>query len=319
MTDLQIGWKPTILTLTLAIFASCAAFVGTAQPHTPDGDPARTSGPVAQGPEYADGEACFACHDIESAFKRNPHYKNWTATDKDWSQKGCQTCHGPGQAHIDAGGDKARIFSFNEVTAQEISDRCLDCHLSQSEEHSNFLRNEHGVNTVACTSCHTVHTPQTERALLKAEMPALCYDCHGEVRAQFRKPFRHKVNEGLMKCVDCHNQHGGFNVRQLRETTGNDAACYQCHSDKQGPFVYEHAPVKVEGCTLCHEAHSSSNPRMLKRSEVRFLCLECHSETLGVFSPGTPSFHRITTSAYQNCTTCHVNIHGSNLHPAFFE
>ena len=60
-------------------------------------------------------------------------------------------------------------------------------------------------------------------------------------------------------------------------------------------------------------------PRLLKRSEVRFLCLECHADTPGVFSPGTPSFHNLAQTSWQNCTTCHVNIHGSNLSPVFFE
>ena len=319
MKDLRNGWKPAVLTLLFAVFATGAASVGTAHSQTSKAVSPSAQAAAIQKAGYADGEDCFTCHDIESKFKKNPHYKSWDDSKKDWSEKGCQTCHGPGQAHIDGGGDSEKIFNFNDAKPQKISVRCLDCHLNQSEEQSNFLRNEHGVNAVACTSCHTIHLPETDRALLKAKPPALCYDCHGEVRAQFRKPFRHKVNEGLMSCISCHNQHGGFNARQLRESAGNDAVCYQCHADKQGPFVYEHAPVKVEGCSLCHEPHSSTNPRMLKRSEVRFLCLECHSDTVGVFSPGTPNFHNITQVRWQNCTTCHVNIHGSNLHPKFFE
>jgi predicted CXXCH cytochrome family protein len=27
----------------------------------------------------------------------------------------------------------------------------------------------------------------------------------------------------------------------------------------------------------CHQPHGSANPRMLTRHEVRFVCLECHS------------------------------------------
>jgi hypothetical protein len=40
--------------------------------------------------------------------------------------------------------------------------------------------------------------------------------------------------------------------------------CYKCHADKQGPFVFEHAPLKVEGCTACHDPHGSANPKLLK-------------------------------------------------------
>jgi DmsE family decaheme c-type cytochrome len=104
----------------------------------------------------------------------------------------------------------------------------------------------------------------------------------------------------------------------------------KCHTDKAGPFVYEHTPVKVEGCQVCHTPHGSTNSRLLKRNAVRFLCLECHSN-LGASSalgtamsialgrgPATPAFHDLSTTTYQNCTTCHVMIHGSNASPVFF-
>ena len=125
-----------------------------------------------------------------------------------------------------------------------------------------------------------------------------------------------------MKCSDCHNPHGGFELKQARLATGADAACFKCHSDKQGPFVFEHAPLKVEGCAACHDPHGSSNPKLLKRNVVSQLCLECHSnvgtQTAEPGTPGTPTFHNLTTARYQNCTTCHVKIHGSNSSRVFF-
>ena len=59
----------------------------------------------------------------------------------------------------------------------------------------------------------------------------------------------------------------------LRETL----LCFKCHADKQGPFVYEHVPVKTEGCTSCHTPHGSTNPRLLRVSQVNLLCLQCHT------------------------------------------
>ena len=127
-----------------------------------------------------------------------------------------------------------------------------------------------------------------------------------------------------MRCSDCHNMHGGFLLKQLRSWVGSDVNCLKCHADKAGPFVYEHVPIKVEGCQACHTPHGSNNPRLLIRNEVRFLCLECHSNTPTIpgdvvgLGPPTPSFHDIRSPRFQNCTVCHVMIHGSNANPFYF-
>jgi DmsE family decaheme c-type cytochrome len=138
------------------------------------------------------------------------------------------------------------------------------------------------------------------------------------VRHQFNLPFHHKVLEGAMKCSDCHNPHGGFELKQTRLATGADATCIKCHVDKQGPFVYEHAPVKTEGCVACHTPHGSSNPRLLITSRVAQLCLTCHSVAHGVGAeePAGPQHNQ--NAQYANCTNCHIKIHGSRTSPVFF-
>jgi hypothetical protein len=65
---------------------------------------------------------------------------------------------------------------------------------------------------------------------------------------------------------------------------------------------------------------------MLVRSDVRFLCLECHSNVPGLkgetdtgsVGPGTPSFHNLALPRFQNCTVCHLAIHGSNTSRVYF-
>jgi predicted CXXCH cytochrome family protein len=53
----------------------------------------------------------------------------------------------------------------------------------------------------------------------------------------------------------------------------NDA-CYSCHADKRGPFVWEHPPVR-ENCVNCHDAHGSHHDKMLN-ARMPFLCQRCH-------------------------------------------
>jgi predicted CXXCH cytochrome family protein len=86
--------------------------------------------------------------------------------------------------------------------------------------------------------------------------------------------------------------------------------------DKQGPFVYQHE-AKIEGCTICHSPHGSTNARMLNQNQVNLLCLSCHSQNANVGPPPTPTFHN-QAQKYQACTLCHTAIHGSNSSSVFF-
>ena len=290
--------------------------------------------------DYVGSETCKACHEDQfKAFEKTKHAKLPTLASWKDKAKGCESCHGPGSKHVDDPTVKGSIISFINKNSKAIAETCLSCHAGK-ETHNNFRRGEHWRNNVGCTDCHAAHGPpapkfkpdsitftgrsseqrpnQADKAQLKQSEPQLCMSCHSETKAQFSKPFHHKVLEGTMNCSDCHNPHGGFEAKQTRLAVGADAACIRCHTNKQGPIVFEHAPLKVEGCSACHTPHGSANPKMLKRSSVRQLCLECHSSITEQPAPDVPSFHNQSNVRYQNCTVCHTAIHGSNAHKAFF-
>jgi predicted CXXCH cytochrome family protein len=44
-----------------------------------------------------------------------------------------------------------------------------------------------------------------------------------------------------------------------------------------GPFVFEHAAVRAEGCTGCHTPHGSQNARLLNMTSIATLCNQFHS------------------------------------------
>jgi DmsE family decaheme c-type cytochrome len=277
-----------------------------------------TSGSPQSTATFMGSDTCRVCHeDLFLSLEKTPHWKTTLDTRRGPAFQGCEACHGPGSEHVASGGDPANIFVFAGASASTVTGLCLKCH-QYGEEHSNFERSAHSVNDVSCVDCHSAHHAAEPQMLLVKKQPDLCYSCHTDIKPQFDRPFHHRVNEGLVSCTDCHNQHGGFLSRQLRSTTAQNVACVGCHTDKAGPFVFEHAAVRIEGCVACHLPHGSSNPRLLTRSQVNVQCLECHTLTIDSSVPGAPSFHN-QAQKYQACTVCHTQIHGSNADSAFFK
>jgi DmsE family decaheme c-type cytochrome len=306
---------PLIAFFVLAVAGFAIAADRGQEPAKQTTPPAGASSP--QTSDYVGAETCKTCHeDIYKNFEKTPHWKTTYDTRGGAAKQGCEACHGPGKAHSETG-DKTKIFVFKGVSAKDASARCLTCH-TYGEEHSNFARSAHLQNNVGCTDCHSPHHSTESQQLLKLKQPQLCYSCHLETKQQFDRAFHHRVNEGLVKCSDCHNPHGGFLTKQLRATAAQDTTCFKCHTDKSGPYVYEHKAV-VEGCVACHTPHGSSNAHLLKRSQVNLLCLECHSFTVDpAGGPATPTFHN-QAQKYQACTLCHTRIHGSNFDRFFFK
>jgi len=312
----KLGRRPAILSSMVLLICLGSSLWGMPRPEKTAQASEAQQHPAS---DYVGAEACKACHeDVYKQWETTPHWKTTLESREGPSHQGCEACHGPGKAHVDGGGDITKIFNFKGLPAADTSKRCLGCHV-YDEEHSNFARQAHNINNVSCIDCHDVHHPKQRQYLLaKASQPLLCFSCHQDIRVEFTKPYRHRVVEGLVKCTDCHNQHGGFLTKQLRATAAQDTVCFKCHVDKAGPFVHEHAPIKTEGCVICHVPHGSTNPRLLKRSQINLLCLECHTLTIDSGAPGVPSFHN-QSAKYQACTMCHAAIHGSNFDAFFFK
>jgi predicted CXXCH cytochrome family protein len=312
------------------------------------GDPASVA--VTLPPQTSEGgytgEArCQSCHKAElTEFHKTTHAHVTRGT----QAMNCETCHGPGQAHADAqeaahGDDAASaaanrlIFAFHG-TAQEDAGRCLVCHITARGQQS-FAHSQHVAVGVSCQTCHATHLvapaesavpPSTQarffavpqlgaeqrwlrESLLKDSQPGLCFTCHGSVQAKFALPFHHRVPEGAMKCTDCHNAHGTANRASLNAP--NWETCAACHVEKRGPFVFEHAAVRVEGCAICHDPHGGAARFMLARRESRFLCLQCHGDSHA--AQASVPHGRLSFQTSGDCTRCHATIHGSNFDPNF--
>ena len=297
--------------------------------------PATTTTQVAKAApgDYVGSETCATCHDeVSKKFADNPHTK-MTMLHGNAAGVTCENCHGAGKAHVDGGGDTTKIFNPAKHSAKEVDAKCLSCHAGA---HPNFERSPHSKADVGCASCHSIHqggaktpgqtatnaamrfvnsrsaapTSEDNDKLLKAPQPQLCFQCHNDVKPQFSMPFHHRVNEGLVKCSDCHDTHGTFSANNLRSTADQNAICTKCHMEKHGPFIFEHAPVKGDGCLSYHSPHGSQNARMLSAPNVNALCRQCHSSVAAgaIHSMNAPGSSDVTP-----CIDCHTMVHGSNV------
>jgi len=264
--------------------------------------------------KFVGEQACATCHAAQaSKFATNPHHK--LAAMHDGKGPTCEACHGAGKDHVLSNGDKNKIFAPAEASTSELNARCLSCH---QKSHPDFLHSAHGEAKLSCISCHSIHQAKSSEHLLKADQPALCQQCHSKTQDAFAQPFHHPVPEGKLQCSSCHNPHAIPGETMPRSVAALDATCAKCHADKAAPFKFEHPVVKGEGCTTCHAAHGSSNAHLLKQSNMNSLCQQCHS-----VAPTHPHAANATasgpTAATASCTSCHSQVHGSNLDPHFLK
>ena len=259
-------------------------------------------------------DTCVACHEdmmrgvADSLHGKAAHPRSPAAA------QGCETCHGPGSAHIEDPGDPTTIKRLDEMAPRDASETCLSCHTKSP--HTLWAGSAHDARNLSCTTCHSVHDPVAPKAQLKAESELeLCGTCHRTQTLKVRRVAHMPLVEDKMACSSCHNPHGATNVKQLKVGNWINESCISCHTDKRGPFLFEHAAGR-ESCVTCHDPHGSNNHAMLV-ARTPMLCQRCH---IGTRHPST-IYDNAAVEGLSNriigrgCVNCHQNIHGSN-HPS---
>src|SRR5262245_38848673 len=92
--------------LAVAVVCGAAMYVGA--------QPSRAQAP-ASASGYVGSDTCLACHDQGESLKGTQHAQAKNPRSPEATQ-GCESCHGPGQAHVDDD-DKGNIRKFGQIKA----------------------------------------------------------------------------------------------------------------------------------------------------------------------------------------------------------
>ena len=255
----------------------------------------------------ADG--CIMCHkrsDKVMAIFEGVHGQA-TSSNSPMAGLQCEACHGPQGKHKGKNEPMLEFGTESVLSAKMQNSVCTACH--QDTTRAAWHNSMHADLDVTCVSCHEIHVAK-DPIMTKSNQVAVCSNCHVKENSDLNKRSAHPVKSGTMVCSDCHNPHGGMNTSALNAIDVNQT-CYQCHAEKRGPFLWEHAPV-MENCANCHNAHGSVNEDLLN-ARVPMLCKQCHAGD--AHASTSPSDNQSIQTAGQGCLNCHSQIHGSN-HPS---
>jgi predicted CXXCH cytochrome family protein len=223
--------------------------------------------PEIPGAKYVGNSACYDCHtNITRIFPASAHGRLHFEGSGMAGLTGCESCHGPGSKHIEAGGGRGRFI----VNPRRDPVACFQCHLQTQAEFS--LPQHHPVieGRMNCVQCHDPHGSDIFKpagGLAMARINQSCAQCHREQTGPF--VFEHEaMREG---CQSCHNPHGSMNRKLLVESGLN--LCLKCHAQVQRTdgevFIgyTRHTLLLRQGSCWsagCHTAVHGSNihPRM---------------------------------------------------------
>jgi DmsE family decaheme c-type cytochrome len=304
-------WRRTLI--GLAVFTLLAANAASGASFVDSFDlPAELS--------YVGSAACLDCHgDIGAFYAQGPHAVERGLVVPGTGVSACEACHGPGSAHVAAGGE-GQIIGSGLLAGLDTDRRLTMCTQCHAQHGTVWQDGPHAGADISCNDCHTDQAHFGGRAVAAPQFrnpSEFCLQCHAEQTSDFRLPFRHRVLENQVACVDCHDPHAGQDRDRL---DGLNNICLGCHQEMSGPFVFEHDGVSGEGCTACHKPHGSNHDKLLL-TEGNSLCLQCHFDAEfnsdDNWTVGNTAHAGFALGNEGRCLDCHTEIHGSNVSPTF--
>jgi len=150
---------------------------------------------------------------------------------------GCENCHGPGDAHVKAGGKKGTIVNPARLKPALADNICLNCHqagearvLQPGKSYLDFRPGEWLFDTAVIFKQPATGNDQ-ESDLLEHYSAMQASRCFRE-------------SAGKLGCLTCHDPHGEQTVSDYR------AKCLTCHTEKS--CNRPASARSTDNCVACH-------------------------------------------------------------------
>ena len=211
---------------------------------------------------------------------------------------GCEMCHGPGSAHVLAGGDPARIVNPANLGTAQANEVCGRCH--------------NRVRSVPGKTYGFAYHDDTDTEWRPGKEPLATYTADnnsnwpdGETSYEHNQHFSemNRSAHATLRCTDCHDPHAQVNAPQIltQRTEGgvviatrneDNTLCLSCHAGN-GPFqkiskqmVANHADsVAAIGATVSAHSH---HPYAPDRAMGLSRCTSCHMPAVAAAEHESP-------------------------------
>ncbi len=228
-------------------------------------------------------DLCYECHD-QDELQEMPDDSTRSATrHQPFFDGQCLACHDPHSSNHP-----------NILRQDGRSGLCMDCHEGDVDldgaVHAPIVQN-------GCLGCHQGHKSALA-SLLSMPYREVCSTCHEDTLHAMRDRSSVHPPAASNDCASCHDPHASRHANLLIEAYQPDAyaavkdrqlyaLCFECHDEdlmdesetdvatrfRNGTmnlhFLHVHREQKGRACRLCHDAHASDQPRLM-RSETQW-------------------------------------------------